>query len=127
VHTTREDHPGGARKAEWGVRPDATGRLLLHGVETHWHRNGRKEWEATWSDGVKTGVETHWDEAGRVVWSWDHRPDGTSVWTQYRADGTKRRESTWRGMRCHGPARAWDRAGRLEAEHTFKDGVMIHQ
>lgn len=123
--TTRENHPDGSPKAQWGVRADPLGRMRLHGPETHWHPNGRKDYEASWADGRKTGLESHWDEQGRLVWQWEHRADGTSVWTQFRPDGSKRHESTWRGLRCHGVTREWDRAGRLVAEHEFRDGVMV--
>jgi formylglycine-generating enzyme required for sulfatase activity len=122
VRVARESHSDGSPKAEWSVRPDASGRMLLHGTETHWYPSGAKEYEATWANGSKTGRETHWDGEGRRVWEWDHRTDGTSVWTQYRTDGTKHRESTWRGKRAHGPAREWDRSGRLIVEHLFKNG-----
>ncbi len=121
---TRELHPDGSPKAEWGVRADASGRMLLQGRETHWYPGGAKEYDVAWQDGAKRGVESHWDPQGRLVWQWDHRPDGTAVWTQFRPDGTKRLESTWRGLRCHGPAREWDGNGRLIAEHEFTDGVM---
>ncbi|HEY5552749.1 MAG TPA: SUMF1/EgtB/PvdO family nonheme iron enzyme [Opitutaceae bacterium] len=122
VRTTREDHPDGSKKAEWSVRPDASGRMLLHGTETHWYPSGAKEYEVTWADGAKTGVETNWDQSGRVVWTREHRADGTTVWTQFRTNGTKHRESTWRGKRADGPAREWDGTGRLIAEHEFKEG-----
>jgi formylglycine-generating enzyme required for sulfatase activity len=122
--TTRETHADGAPKAEWGVQNDGSGRPRLHGPETHWHANGRKEYEVTWSNGRKTGLETHWDGAGRKVWQWDHRADGTSVWTQFHANGAKRHESTWRNQRCDGLAREWDRTGRLVQEHLFRNGIL---
>jgi len=125
VQTSRENHPDGSRKAGWGVRPDASGRLLLHGPENHWYSSGQKEYEADWADGVKTGDETHWDERGRVVWQREHLAGGTNVWTQYWSSGAKRHESTWRGLRCDGPAREWDAAGRLTATHEFRDGVRV--
>lgn len=125
VRTTREIHPDGSPKAEWSVRPDASGRMLSHGRETHWHPSGRKEYEVTWADGRKTGTETCRDEQGRVVWRREHRSDGTNVWTQFRADGSTLRESTWRGLRAEGPAREWDRSGKLVAEHLFRDGERV--
>jgi len=124
VRVARESHPGGGRKAEWSVRPDASGRMLLHGPETHWYPTGAKEYQVTWADGIKAGVETHWDRAGRRVWERQHRADGTSVWTQFHANGAKRIESTWRGLRADGPAREWDASGRLVAEHEFQEGAM---
>ncbi len=125
VRTQRENYPNGAPKTEWSVRADHTGRLALHGVETHWHPTGAKSYEATWRDGRRTGSETAWDESGRRLWQRDYRADGTNVWMQFRADGSKRSESTWHGMRCDGPARQWDRAGNLVAERMFRDGVLV--
>jgi hypothetical protein len=125
VSTTRETHPDGSPKAEWSVHPDASGRMLLHGTETHSYPSGAKEYEVTWTTGLKTGIETSWDEQGGVVWTRDHRTDGTTVWTQFRPDGSKHRESTWRGKRADGPAREWDREGGLIVESEFRDGVLI--
>jgi formylglycine-generating enzyme required for sulfatase activity len=125
ARTEHESYPGGAPKAVWSVRPDGSGRLVLHGRETHWHPTGAKAYEVTWTDGRKTGTETTWDAAGRILSEREHRPDGTMVWTQFRADGTKRAESTWRGMRCDGPARIWDREGKVTAEGTFRAGVLV--
>ena len=125
VRTTRETHPDGSPKAEWSKRTDASGRMLLQGIETHWYPSGAKEYEVTWSNGIRTGTETFWNESGRVVWKRDHRADGTTVWAQFWPDGSKHRESTWRGLRCDGPARAWDPSGALAEEHEFRDGVMV--
>lgn len=120
----REAHANGRPKAVWGVRAEPSGRLVLHGPETHWYPSGQTAYECAWRDGRKTGEEVYSDEQGNIVWRWDHRPDGTSEWSQFRPGGSLRRMSTWRGMRCHGPAREWDERGRLVAEHEFVDGVM---
>ena len=122
---TREQHAGGSPKAEWGVRPDASGRMLLHGAETHWYPDGVMEYQVTWLDGTKTGRESYWDRQARLVWQWERRPDGTAVWTQFRPDGSKRHESAWSDNRCHGPAREWDRSGALVGRYEFRDGVLI--
>jgi len=122
VSTTVETRADGSKKAEWSVRPDASGRMLLHGTETHWYPSGAKEYEVTWFEGVKGGHEKHWDEQGHVVWQRDHRSNGVTVWTQYWSNGAKHSESTWRGKRADGPAREWDRDGKLVSETIFADG-----
>ncbi|HEY0863957.1 MAG TPA: SUMF1/EgtB/PvdO family nonheme iron enzyme [Lacunisphaera sp.] len=110
---TRELHPDGSLKAEWGMRAEASGRMLLEGLEPHRYPGGAKEYEVSWENGAKRGLESHWDPQGRLVWQWGRRVDDTAVWTQIHTGGTKRLESTGRGNRCEGPAREWDRDGRM--------------
>ena len=99
VQTIHESHPDGSKKARWSVRPDSSGRMLLHGTEEHWYASGIKEYKVTWANGRKTGLETHWDPRGRLVWQWEHHADGTSQWTQFRAEGSVRHLSTWKDNR----------------------------
>lgn len=124
VQTSREYHPDGAMKALWSVRRCTSGRMLLHGTETHWYPSGSKQYEVTWTDGRKVGTEMSWNEQGNVVWQLDHRSNDVTVWTQFWSNGVKQRESTWRGMRADGPAREWDRDANLVSETLFKDGVV---
>jgi hypothetical protein len=99
LQTFEESHPDGSRKLRWSVRPDSSGRMLLHGGETHWYGSGKKEYEVTWSDGRKTGEEKHWNPRGDLVWRWNHRPGGVSEWTQFHSDGSVRTRSTWKDGR----------------------------
>ena len=118
----RETHADGTPRATWSAKVTADGRYLLDGIETFYYPGGRRQYEATWSDGRKTGRETHWSQAGETRWAWDHRADGTSTWTQWWENGRKKAESTWRNGRCDGLARLWDPHGREVGQATFRDG-----
>jgi len=63
-----------------------------------WYPGCQVQYEVTYHLGRKVGTEEFFTEDGTKLWSWDHRPDGTSVWTQWRPDGTKKHQSAWREM-----------------------------
>ena len=65
----------------------------------------------TYRLGRKAGTETLWQPNGTPIWQWEHRPDGTGVWTQFWENGTRKSESTWLNHQAHGAARCWNRAG----------------
>jgi formylglycine-generating enzyme required for sulfatase activity len=92
----RENFADGRPRLTWTSGRANDGRVLLHGTETWFHPGGAKEHEVTYALGVKRGAETYWSADGRKEWEWDHRSDGTSVWTTYWRDGTRRSVSTWK-------------------------------
>jgi antitoxin component YwqK of YwqJK toxin-antitoxin module len=59
-----------------------------------------------------------------VVWQWEHRADGTSVWTQYWANGKKKSESSWQNGRCIGRASAWTYDGKPAGSFEFENGDL---
>jgi antitoxin component YwqK of YwqJK toxin-antitoxin module len=120
AHT--EKHTNGKVKATWAGGQAQDGRYVLHGRENWFFEDGRKQYEATYQSGRKFGAETLWRPDRSVLWQWEHRPDGTSVWTQFWEDGTKKSVSTWRDHKANGPAQCWDRSGKLISETTFSDG-----
>jgi hypothetical protein len=124
VKTYEERDPSGALKGTWsgGVADD--GRFLLHGTETWYYEDGKKQWEVRYELGRKVGTETHWSPDSQPVWSWEHAEDGTSVWTQYWPNGEKKAESTWRNFMADGEARRWDPSGELASKVTFRRGQM---
>jgi len=122
---SRETYPNGKLRASWSGRADLSGHYLMAGVETQYYRDGARQYEATWNDGIKTGLETFWGRDGKPVWQWEHRTDGISVWTQFWPGGQKRRQSSWRGFRCEGKAGAWDETGRPTESHEFRNGTMV--
>lgn len=99
VTAHRENHPDGSPRVTWSSGLADDGRVLLHGRETWFYPDGRKQREADYTLGVKVGRETYWSPAGTREWEWDHRPDGSSVWRTWWADGSLRSESTWRDFR----------------------------
>jgi len=99
TQTFEESYPDGSKRIRWNVRADSSGRMLLHGRETHWYASGKREYDVNWADGRKAGEETHWDSDGRIVWRWKHRPDGVSDWTQFHPDGSVLKRSIWKDGR----------------------------
>jgi hypothetical protein len=140
VQSFSEHHPGGGLRATWSARVTPNGRYLLDGLETTFHENGHKEYEATWVSGRRTGTETFWSQDGRKVWSWTHDPgNNTSTWDHYWNNGRKRVESTWnthpvardlptrnfRGRVAHGPAYHWNADGTGRAGFSFSNGTLV--
>jgi antitoxin component YwqK of YwqJK toxin-antitoxin module len=84
VRTYKEKYPDGKVQIRWsgGVGDDA--RFLLHGSETWFYENGRKQRQVTYDKGRKTGTETYWTEDGGIKWMWEHKADGLSMRTEIR-------------------------------------------
>lgn len=114
--------PGGKIRAAWSAGIGDDGRWLLHGRETWYFDNGKKQYEANYELGRKTGREVLWREDGSVAWEWTHRADGRGRWTQYWENGRKKAESEWRDFHADGPAQCWDRSGTLISQVSFKNG-----
>jgi hypothetical protein len=114
----------GKTKATWSGGVANNGRFLLDGPETWYYKNGKKQWQVTYKLGRKVGKETYWAPDGTVKWEWEHRDDGTSVWTQWWSAGMKKAESTWRNFKCDGIATRWDRNGNVISQVKFVDGKL---
>jgi formylglycine-generating enzyme required for sulfatase activity len=94
-----EQYPNGKPKVTWSAGIGADGHYLLHGTETWYYENARKQWQCTYRAGQKTGTETYWAGDGTRQWQKLHRNDGTYKWTVYDTDGNVKAESTWRGKK----------------------------
>ncbi len=125
VLVSEDKYAGGAPKARWSGRKYPDGRYLLHGEQTSFYDDGRKQWEVYFDNGRKVGIETLSDRDGRKVWIWEHQDNGTSLWTQFWSNGQKKHESAWRDGRCEGVAKHWDNSGKLTAQFEFKDGNLV--
>ncbi|MDB6094867.1 MAG: aerobic sulfatase maturase family protein [Verrucomicrobia bacterium] len=121
----QERDQAGRLTAEWSGRTAASGDFVMHGTERLYFSDGSKHYEVTYIFGHKSGPETLWRADGTVVWQRQHRPDGTSVWTQFWANGRKKSESTWRNFRADGLAMLWNEDGQVSSRKTFKDGVLL--
>ncbi len=117
-----EKYPTGQTRLTWSAGRASDGRCLLEGAEIWYHDNGRKQREAKYKKGFKTGKETYWSRDGRVEWTWDHRPDGSAVWTQFWSNGQKKAVSTWRSFMCDGTATCWDPSGKQISQVEFSRG-----
>jgi hypothetical protein len=124
VETFFEKYPDSKLKARWsgGVADD--GRFLLDGEQKVFFENGKPHHEARYHLGRKIGGETWYSADGRIRWHWEHRSDGTSVWTQFWDNGNKKAESSWRGPVANGEARRWDQRGRLDSTVEFMEGRL---
>ncbi len=127
VERFEEQYPDGTPRLTYSGGTADDGRFLLHGSETWYWDNGRKMRQADYQLGRRVGEETFWSADGTKVWSWDHRPDGSSVWRQWWPAGRLRSESEWRNFRADGPARLWDASGNLLGEHMFREGMLMDE
>ncbi|MHC4528464.1 MAG: SUMF1/EgtB/PvdO family nonheme iron enzyme, partial [Planctomycetota bacterium] len=55
-----EQYPNGKPRVTWSAGIGADGHYLLHGTETWYYENGRKQWQADYHAGQKIGTETYW-------------------------------------------------------------------
>ena len=96
IREFEEKYPDGQTKTEWSAMLTNDGRYVFEGRETWWYPGCQVQYEVTYHLGRKVGTEEFFTEDGTKLWSWDHQPDGTSIWTQWRPNGTKKSQSAWR-------------------------------
>lgn len=119
-----EKFAAGQVKARWNGTVADDGRFLLEGAEQAWFANGKPHYEAHYRLGRKIGAESLWRENGSVVWRREHKPDGSTIWTQFWENGARKSESTWRGFKADGRARCWGREGQLISDVEFSGGAL---
>jgi len=118
----------GIRVEQQGVR-GADGVLILHGVTTHWWKNGQKKLELHHRCGVKHGSKKaffpngdKWNEGGYV----DGKGDG--AWREWYNNGHKSQEFTMDHGAWNGVQRGWHSNGvqRLEVDWVAgrRQGLM---
>jgi hypothetical protein len=120
----QQKYADGRTQAKWGAKIYADGRYLLHGAETWYYPNGRKQYEVTYDSGRKLGTETCWRPDGVKRWSWNHRKNGTSIWTHWWPNGREESRSTWIDGKCEGTATQWDRNGNIIKQIGLVKGVL---
>ena len=103
-----ERFPDGKPKYAWSAGIASDGRYIQHGSEKWFFGDGSVQYEAHFSLGRKSGPEVLYRRGGRRVWEWNHREDGTSVWTQYWPNGKPKARSRWKEFHAEGVARRWD-------------------
>ncbi|MDT8067383.1 MAG: SUMF1/EgtB/PvdO family nonheme iron enzyme [Terriglobia bacterium] len=123
LHGT-QSYPDGRLQAKWTGIVDASGRYLLHGPETWYYENGKKQYEVNYRNGKKVGDETYWAPDGNKVWEWQRQEDGAAIWRQYWPNGKMKQESHWNGQQASGPATAWDPSGRIISQSEFENGQL---
>jgi hypothetical protein len=134
-----ENYPNGQLKSEWSARICPNGRYLLHGAQTDYYINEKKQHHVVYENGRKTGKETYWSEDGSIKWIWQRDLNiNQGVWTQYWPNATKNVESHWNlkpeardlkrkfnGYVAQGPSKHWDEKGNLLKTYFFENGVLI--
>ena len=124
VQSEQMSYPNGKPRATLSAKTGPDGRYLLHGKQLWLYPDGRKQWEVTYREGRKTGRETYWSAEGKLAWEWEHRDDGTNLWTQWWSNGHKKAESMWKDDRCTGKAVVWNPAGQQVAAEEFREGNL---
>ena len=119
-----EKYPNGQARLTWSAGKSSDGRYLLEGAEVWHYDSGQKQREANYEKGVKVSQETYWSREGKVEWTWDYRPDGSAVWTQFWSNGQKKSLSTWRNFKCVGVATCWDPSGMQINQATFSKEII---
>ena len=97
VRKYQEKYPTGKLKVTWSAGIGENGHYLLHGEETWYYENGKKQWQATYRAGDKIGTETYWARDGAKKWQKLYRDDGTYDWFIFDTDGTLKAQSGWKG------------------------------
>jgi formylglycine-generating enzyme required for sulfatase activity len=125
VITERQSWPNGKPKAAWGWFKAENGTPILHGAETWYYENGKKQYEVTRDNGKKLGLEACFRPDGSRQWTRKYKADGAMLWTCYWPNGAKKSESHWQGAWAQGLTTDWDQAGKVVQKISFKDGRDI--
>ena len=95
----REDYPKGNVKVTGSAGLSADGHYVLHGKETWYYENGRKQWEASYNAGDKRGTEGYWSPDGKAVWQKAHYDNGIHDVFIWDRDGNIEALSRWKGKK----------------------------
>ena len=132
-------------RTERSVRLYSDGRIVTHGAERSWFRDGQLEKELTFDDGVPTGVWRTWYPDGsprsELEMGEEPRPmrfwyeDGTleaegqgvlgvreGLWTYYHRNGRIASTGPFRAGVEEGHWRYFDEEGNLEEEGRYEKG-----
>lgn len=125
IRTYEEKQAAGKRTVTYSIGQADDGRMLLHGPETWVDEHGQLQRKVNYKLGKKIGTESYYRSDGTVDWTWQHDPEGVSVWTTYWPNGRKKTESTWRDMHADGDALRWDLSGKQTHRVRFVRGEMM--
>jgi len=127
VKAYRENYPDGKKKIGFSGGIGNDGRFLLHGRETWYYPDGTTQRQAEYDKGRKVGTETYWSRDGKKKWTWEHKEDGSSVWTQYWPNGRKKAQSSWKNFKCEGTSTVWASNGKVISRNEFANGKNVAQ
>jgi hypothetical protein len=119
------EYPDGKTRAKWSAKITEDGHYILHGNETWYFPNGKRQWEANYEDGRKIGWESFWSHEGWKKWGWYHRPNGASTWSQYWPNGVRKLKSTWKDSKCEGVSTMWDQTDIVVSQKIYEAGEVV--
>jgi len=99
VKEYREEYSNGQAKVTWSAGIAEDGHHVLHGKETWYYENGRKQWEASYDAGDKKGTEGYWSADGKPSWQKAHYDNGTTDVFMWDPEGNIKALSRWQGKK----------------------------
>jgi hypothetical protein len=120
-----EKWPNGKTRVRWSWFKAENGTPVLHGKETWFYENGRRQYVVTRANGKKLGSEASFHSEGSRQWQRDYHKDGAMIWTAYWPSGKKKSESRWQESWAQGVTTDWDGEGKVVRKIDFKDGKNL--
>lgn len=110
--TRYENWPSGALKAEYQVRPDASGEELRHGPWKSWYEDGALAAEGAYEDGLRSGKWTlRWPNGKRKAAGKYVAGQREGRWMEYASSGTKVSQGAYAAGRRTGKWSYWSEDG----------------
>jgi antitoxin component YwqK of YwqJK toxin-antitoxin module len=104
---------------------DASGKRVLHGIQTEGFENGKVRLSLEYVDGIRQGVLTEWFPDGQKAreGKWDNGQQ-SGLWTAWQPTGQKEWEATYKDGHIIGKKVSWT-SGTIVMEETYSDqGVL---
>ena len=97
-----------------------------HGLETAWFRNGSKNSEIRYVDGIKNGLEEVWYENGTLRAKLPFTNGMLEgVFETWYENGNKQCEDPYKNGKRVGVFRSWHENGNKDKEYTCENGMII--
>ncbi len=94
-----------------------------NGLETKWHKNGKKRSEINYKDGKKHGLSTEWHENGQKKSEINYKNGKEhGLLTLWHENGQKNFEENYKNGKEHGLVTSWNKNGKKKYKVNFKDG-----
>ena len=124
VEVLEESWENGTPRLRREVVRDAEGQAIDHGRYERWHRNGRREYEATFVLGKKHGTTTRYHQNGQA-WMQENYVMGKKegVAHTWDEDGNLRKEEHYADGRPTGTWTVWNPKGEVKAQQRW-DEIM---
>lgn len=95
---------------------------------TRWYRNGRKEFEGNYQNGLKHGQWIHWHPNGNKHWQGNYNNGlEEGIWQFWYRSGELNAEGAFTNGKRQGLWTIWLRTGQKEREMQFEQGEKVAQ